>query len=119
MFDSYSATSTDTTGGNSTANNTVYQMDSSRGTDSGADNGSSGTSGTATIYRSAYTVRSHSARMWADYERLMEFYQKHFEYPDYDPAPRKLEYISKAPKFIHKTIKQPVSRAGYKRGQRR
>ncbi len=36
----------------------------------------------------------------------------------YPPAPLKLEYKSKAPRFISKKYKQPVSRSGFKRGQR-
>ena len=37
----------------------------------------------------------------------------------FESAPLKLEYKTNARRFIHKILKQPVSKTGFKRGQRR
>lgn len=36
----------------------------------------------------------------------------------FNPAPKKLEFKSNAPAFIHKNFKQPLAKSGFKRGQR-
>ena len=40
------------------------------------------------------------------------------DYPDYEPAPRQLKPIKSAPLKINHTIKQPMARMGFRRGQR-
>ena len=37
----------------------------------------------------------------------------------YAPAPIKIEFKSVAPKLVHKKLKQPASKSGFKRGQRK
>lgn len=56
----------------------------------------------------------------AGYWAMLEVYKlvPHQVPAYFEKAPRKIEFKSEAPGFIHKKIKQPVSRSGFKRGQR-
>jgi len=57
---------------------------------------------------------------YIDVPALVDFLQeKIFEEEVWvEDVPMKLEFKSKAPKVIHRNFKQPISRSGFKRGQR-
>ncbi len=55
----------------------------------------------------------------ADREHYINYELEPWKVPNHYPsAPHKLIYKSKAPLFQHKNFKQPVSKSGFKKGQR-
>lgn len=62
-----------------------------------------------------HDLKSIPIQFWPDlYDEIPHKIPNH-----YPPAARKLEFKSKTPLFICKIYKQPISKSGFKRGQRR
>lgn len=89
---------------------------------------------TAVIYVSCYSYHDEYLRLIDDIDGIIleapvempiplwpELYEDapHRVPNHYPPAPRKIEARRQAPAMAHKVLKQPVARAGFKRGQRR
>ena len=70
-----------------------------------------GTSGTSIEYYITYT----SADPYIENDIIYDDFDKYYEK---SLIPKKLEFKSKAPGFIYKTFKQPISKTGFRRGQR-
>jgi len=62
---------------------------------------------------------SRNRGIWPKFHEIDFEKNPHMVPNHYPPAPKKIEFKSKAPAYTHKIIIQPLSGPGFKRGQRR